>query len=203
MTATQWQALSTSNSLTLDKLVRSRASMKRSNTSGTIWPCMDAPLRKLAKASKRSTHCVMESAPKMFTPTRAAEEKSLSASGEAPRLRPSFVRARHTHVNSCGFNWATSSKHLGIKACKASPMCSAAMLPIAFCFSNAHNRFAIPWGWICCISTGDAHKCSAAPAKRRSWRAPSREKAHVVMDNSCNLNSGSNICALQPMSYNT
>mmetsp|Transcript_24776 Transcript_24776/g.71621 ORF Transcript_24776/g.71621 Transcript_24776/m.71621 type:complete len:387 (+) Transcript_24776:568-1728(+) len=204
MTATLWQPLRKSSSLSLHKLVLRRDSMKGSNTSMGGEPsatCMG--FRKLAKASRRSTHCVTDKSPSNLTPERAAEAKRLSASCEQPRNKPSFVKDRHTQVNSWGLSWSTKSRHFGTRAEIAIITYSVARLPMAFCFSKAHRRFAMPCVCVCCISTGDVQRCCAAPAKRRSCRTPRREKAHVVMDNSCSLNSGSSACARQPTSLST
>mmetsp|Transcript_10154 Transcript_10154/g.29591 ORF Transcript_10154/g.29591 Transcript_10154/m.29591 type:complete len:211 (-) Transcript_10154:1343-1975(-) len=147
MTAMLWQPLSVSKSFTLARLVRNKSSMKSSKTSIDGDPSgPGAELRKLANASRRSTHCVMESAPRTLPPERAAEANNWSASCEHPKYKPSLVRARQTHVNSCGFSWSTRRRHLGMSADNAMTRCSGATLPIALCFSYAQSKLAMPWG---------------------------------------------------------
>mmetsp|Transcript_80212 Transcript_80212/g.180982 ORF Transcript_80212/g.180982 Transcript_80212/m.180982 type:complete len:217 (+) Transcript_80212:539-1189(+) len=159
--------------------------------------------RKQMKASKRSTRCVNESLRGREPPSLAAAAKSWSASEHMPQVRPSFVNARNTQLNSCGFNTTSSCKHVGSNVQTASMSCGTAELPIAFCRSKAHRRLAMPCEWICCRSARDEPIREAMAVKSSSCTTPRRENAHAVMDSSWSLKSGRSAQARQPTSYRT
>mmetsp|Transcript_100060 Transcript_100060/g.278766 ORF Transcript_100060/g.278766 Transcript_100060/m.278766 type:complete len:341 (-) Transcript_100060:909-1931(-) len=189
----------TSISLTFSKQARSSEATKAMQSSGMG----SVPVRKPVKPSRRSTRCESVSLRRRGPPTAVAATKSSSASGQACQDSPSFVRARKTHVNSCGFRSGRSCKHVGSNDCKANMRRGTAELPMAFCLSKAHRRLAMPCGWIRCRNIRDEYKRWAMAEKSMSWRAPRRENAQAVIESSCNLNSGSNTRARQPTSGST